>query len=103
MHLKVLFVAMWQHMAAKKGRHAGEGLIMHIVRAQAFIVLFADINIGNLTVTHRRSLRGRSRTGGLHWNRPDNPRTNHQQRGNKPQSTVKAAGQIFQPADHKRT
>lgn len=57
----------------------------------------------NLTIAHRRSLRGRSRTGGLHWNRPDNPRTNHQQRGNKPQSTVKAAGQIFQPADHKRT
>jgi hypothetical protein len=62
-----------------------------------------DYAFVHLTVTHRRSLRGRSRTGGLHWNCPDNPRTNHQQRGNKPQSTVKAAGQIFQPADHKRT
>ena len=54
-HLKILVVTMRLHVAAKKGRHACERLVVHIVGAQTFVVLLADINVGDRALAHDRS------------------------------------------------
>jgi HSP20 family molecular chaperone IbpA len=46
-HLKVLVVSMRLHVAAKKGRHAGKRLIVHILGPQTLIVIFVDIDISD--------------------------------------------------------
>ncbi len=54
-HLKILVVTVRLHVAAKKGRHAGKRLVVHIVGAQTFVVLLADINVGDEALAHDRS------------------------------------------------
>ncbi len=76
---------------------------MHIIRTQTFIVFGADVDVVNRVLTHACSLRRGARARGFHRNRPDDGCPDNQQRCHKPQAAVKAAGHIFQPADHKRT
>lgn len=55
-HLEIAVVAMRLHVAAKKGRHAGKRLIVHLLGAQALVVIFIDIDIGDGMLAHNRSL-----------------------------------------------
>ncbi len=44
------------HVAAKKGRHARERLVVHVVGAQTFVVLLADVDVGNGVLAHGGSI-----------------------------------------------
>ena len=55
-HLKIAVVAMRLHVAAKKGRHTGKRLIVHLFGTQALVVIFIDVDVGDGMLTHTRSL-----------------------------------------------
>ena len=44
------------HVAAKKGRHAGERLVVHLFGTQTFVVIFIDVDVGDGMLAHTRSL-----------------------------------------------
>ena len=55
-HLEIAVVAMRLHVAAKKGRHAGERLVVHLFGTQTLVVIFIDVDVGDGMLAHTRSL-----------------------------------------------
>ncbi len=74
-HLEELIVSMRLHITAKKLRHAGKRLIVHIPGAQTLFILGTDVDIGNHTLAHNvGSLRRGAWAGRFHRYHPDNGR-----------------------------
>ena len=55
-HLEITVVTMRLHVAAKKGRHAGKRLVVHLFGTQTLVVIFIDVDVGDGMLAHTRSL-----------------------------------------------